>query len=275
VELAHVAGVSHDTIAKADYVSSHADEQTKDNLRRGETAINTEYKRLRKAEQQEQRARRKAARPEPAGDRYRLIAADIANAAEHIEPGSIDWLITDPPYPKQYLEVYDHLARLADHALKPDGSMLVMVGQSYLPQIIASLSATMRYHWTLAYLTPGGQAAQMWSRRVNTFWKPLLWFTRGRYEGGWIGDVCRSEVNQNDKRFHHWGQSESGMADIIHRLTDPGDLILDPFLGAGTTGVAAVRMGRRFIGLDVEADCVATAAERIGSAAEEGDDAGT
>ena len=44
--LARIAGVSHDTIAKADYIASHADEATKVELRRGETTINAEYKRL-------------------------------------------------------------------------------------------------------------------------------------------------------------------------------------------------------------------------------------
>lgn len=42
------------------------------------------------------------------------------------------------------------------------------------------------------------------------------------------------------------------MADIIERFTNPGDLILDPFLGGGTTGAAAVSMGRKFIGTDIK-----------------------
>lgn len=45
-ELARMAGVSHDTIAKADYVAHHADEETKDKLRRGETSIHAEYTKL-------------------------------------------------------------------------------------------------------------------------------------------------------------------------------------------------------------------------------------
>jgi site-specific DNA-methyltransferase (adenine-specific) len=271
VGLAHVAGVSQDTITKADYVSSHADETTKQKLRRGETTINAEYKRLRKAEQKQQRTERKAARPPLDGDRCRLFVADIAKASEQVDPGCLDWIVTDPPYPKQYLPVYDHLAHFADHALRPGGSMVVMVGQSYLPQIIEKLSTHLTYHWTLAYLTPGGQAAQLWDRRVNTFWKPLLWFTKGRYEGDWIGDVSRSDGN--DKRYHHWGQSESGMADVIERFTDPGDLICDPFLGAGTTGVVTMSMGRRFIGFDIDADCVATAEDRLAAAQQEVADA--
>jgi O-succinylbenzoate synthase len=44
-ELAKTAGVSHDTIHKAEYLSEHADEETKENLRQGKTTVNKEYKR--------------------------------------------------------------------------------------------------------------------------------------------------------------------------------------------------------------------------------------
>lgn len=266
-------GISGKTLDRAEYIRQHADDKTQERLRRGDTTIGAEYKRLRKAEQKQQRAERKAARPRPATDPYRIITADIAEAIQHVEPESVDCMVTDPPYPKKYLHIYDNLARLAVHALKPHGSLVVMVGQSYLPQVMASLSAALTYHWTLAYLTPGGQSAQLWARRVNTFWKPLLWFTKGGYGGDWLGDVCRSDGN--DKRFHHWGQSESGMADIIDRFTDPGELILDPFLGAGTTGVVAINLARRFVGIDIDPDAVATAEDRLAAARAEVTHAGS
>jgi len=272
-QLAGKAGISHGTMAKAEYLDAYADEATKEKLRRGETTIHKEYRALKKAERRQQRTARKASRPSVAGCPYRVVIADIRQAHHQVAAESVDWIITDPPYPKRYLELYDHLAKLAAHALKPGGSLIAMVGQSYLPDILAALAQSLRYHWTLAYLTPGGQSAQLWTQKVNTFWKPLLWFTKGKYEGDWIGDVCRSDGN--DKRFHHWGQSESGMADIIERFTDPGDMICDPFLGAGTTGVVAVRMGRRFIGLDVDADCATTAEGRMADALEEVGDEGS
>jgi len=46
-QLADLAGVSHDTIARADFIAAHADDSTKARLRRGETTINAEYKRIR------------------------------------------------------------------------------------------------------------------------------------------------------------------------------------------------------------------------------------
>jgi site-specific DNA-methyltransferase (adenine-specific) len=209
---------------------------------------------------------------------FREVLADL--------DGTVDAIITDPPYPAEYLPLYgirdghdetdgltefreDGLAEIANRLLKPGGICAVMVGQSYLPEILERMTdgGGLTYHWTLAYLTPGGQAVQLWQRKVNTFWKPILVFTKGEYTGAWFGDVAKSDVNDNDKRFHEWGQSESGMVDLIERLTKPGDLIVDPFLGAGTTGVAALATGRQFIGCDIDADHVAKADARIRMAA--------
>src|SRR5205814_2114548 len=60
----------------------------------------------------------------------------------------------------------------------------------------------------------------------------------------------------NDKRFHAWGQSESGMGQLVDRLTLPGQLVCDPFLGGGTTAVACLRLGRRFVGCDINAEAL-------------------
>jgi DNA modification methylase len=180
-----------------------------------------------------------------------------------IEPESIDWVITDPPYAKEYLPLYSDLSRCAERWLRPGGSLLVMSGQSYLLEVLKSLDTSLTYQWMLAYLTPGGQSAQLWDRKVNTFWKPILWCVKGTYEGPWIGDVCKSAVNDNDKNHHHWGQSESGLYDIMKRFCQPGQRVLDPMMGAGTTGVVAQRLGCEFIGIDVSEEHFRTAAERL------------
>ncbi len=51
---------------------------------------------------------------------------------------------------------------------------------------------------------------------------------------------------------------------LIHMNTYEGELVLDPFMGSGTTGVAAVRTGRHFIGYDTDAAYAAAAMTRIG-----------
>lgn len=173
----------------------------------------------------------------------------------------LDAVITDPPYPEEFLPLYGELARLSAKALKPGGVLAVMCGQSYLPQIMADMTKHMPYRWIIAYMTPGGQSVQLWDRKVNTFWKPVLVF--GGHGDTWLGDVVRSDVNDNDKRFHEWQQSESGFDRLIERLTEPDALVCDPFLGAGTTAASCVRLHRRIVGCDIDAAAVETARARV------------
>lgn len=98
---------------------------------------------------------------------------------------------------------------------------------------------------------------------VNTNWKPLLIYTRKgeRYSGKIFGDVFKSDGN--DKDFHKWGQSVSGMLDIVSKLCLPGQYILDPFCGAGTTGIAALLHGCLFDGIDLAIENVNIAKGRL------------
>lgn len=224
-----------------------------------------EVKKKKKSEKKKQKKKAKEKKAREALEHigsWEVHQADIADLS-FIKADSVDLIITDPPYPQEYLHVYSSLAKEAVRVLKPGGSCFVMVGQSYLPEVVQRLSESLNYHWTLAYLTPGGQAVQLFQRHVNTFWKPVLWFVKGTYDGKWLGDVCKSATNDNDKEHHHWGQSESGMADLIGRCSEGSQVILDPFCGAGTTGVVAVMMGRNFIGSDIDNDCVMKSINRL------------
>jgi site-specific DNA-methyltransferase (adenine-specific) len=60
------------------------------------------------------------------------------------------------------------------------------------------------------------------------------------------------------------------MERIVLACSNPGDHVLDPFLGSGTTGVAAKRHGRTFTGIDISADYCVAALERIQSTVREG-----
>jgi 16S rRNA G966 N2-methylase RsmD len=195
-----------------------------------------------------------------------LHCCDLVNAP--IADASVDVIITDPPYPKEFLHTYRDLAVLANRVLKPGGSLLAMAGQSYLPDImqLMDVEGDLHYHWTVSYLTPGGQSPQIWQRKVNTFWKPVLWYVKGKYERHWVGDVSKSNVNDNDKRFHFWGQSESGIKDLVDRFSRPGEVVLDPFLGGGTTGIVCKMYHRRFVGVEIDAQVFAQAQERIAAA---------
>jgi len=161
-----------------------------------------------------------------------------------------DFIVTDPPYPKEYLPLYKILAKRAKEWLKPNGLLIAMCGQSYLDEIYESMSSELIYYWTGCYLTPG-QPTPLRQRQINTSWKPILIYSiKKDYSGKTFGDVYKSDLE--DKDFHEWGQSVSGMHSLINQICLPNQSIFDPFCGAGTTGVAALMQGCLFHGIDVD-----------------------
>ena len=66
-----------------------------------------------------------------------------------------------------------------------------------------------------------------------------------------------------EDRFHPTQKPIALMRWIIENYTKPGDTIFDPFMGSGTTGVAAVQLGRNFIGCEIDPGYFAVAEKRI------------
>jgi site-specific DNA-methyltransferase (adenine-specific) len=92
----------------------------------------------------------------------------------------------------------------------------------------------------------------------------LVWGTNGELlrEGPCAPGVFRLAA-QSEKKQHIAGKPTALMADL---LAICGDTILDPFMGSGTTGVAAVRSGRRFIGIEMDPAYFEVARNRIAEA---------
>jgi 16S rRNA G966 N2-methylase RsmD len=181
---------------------------------------------------------------------FREVLADLAN---------VDAIITDPPYPKQYLPLLGALADWADKALAQDGVLAVLMGQTYLPEVYRLLDGRRPYRWTACYLTPGNAYASH-SARVHSNWKPLIVYGGGPR----FADVIRSDGQDADaKNNHRWGQDYGAFHIIIERLTERGQTVVDPFAGSGTTLLAAHALGRHAIGCDIDAHAIATARERV------------
>lgn len=214
-----------------------------------QSSIDAALKEIREIKNKDKRDKRRAEKESNFLTEPDLIHGDFSKIEDEIEKESIDWIITDPPYPKEYLPLYGKLAEFAAKFLKPGGSLICMIGQSYLPTIIRKFDEHLEYHWICAFLTPG-PTTQIFHRKIYTTWKPLLWYKKDPDKGEYSRDVFKSPAPEKD--IDEWQQSEAGMIDIIGKLTLKGQLICDPFMGTGTTGFAASLQGRNFIGIEVD-----------------------
>jgi len=82
----------------------------------------------------------------------------------------------------------------------------------------------------------------------------------------WLLPICSGGERLKDadgRKAHPTQKPEALLHRVILASTKPGDRILDPFFGTGTTGVVAKRLGRRFIGIERDAGYVAAARERL------------
>ena len=92
----------------------------------------------------------------------------------------------------------------------------------------------------------------------------VLFMKRGlAYPVNDCGAMALQTALQRDESEHRTEKPVSLLELYIRQSTNPGDIVLDPFLGSGSTGCAAVRQGRRFVGIEIEERWFDVACERI------------
>jgi DNA modification methylase len=252
-ELSKVASVSHDTIAKVKKIQEKAPEEVKAKLRTGEVSINAAYKEIKKEEKKAEKENERDRLAEIGKNKkieidFRL--GDFEEVFKDIPDGSIDCIITDPPYPKEFIEVWSKLSRFAKRVLKPNGYCVAYSGQMYLPEVMKRMCENLDYYWTFAVYHEG-QTQIVNGINLMCRWKPVLIFQNGKKKiENTFQDYFISE--QREKNGHDWQQSKSGVAYLIEMFTKKGDTILEPFAGSGTTMIAAKEKGRNVIGAEID-----------------------
>jgi modification methylase len=83
----------------------------------------------------------------------------------------------------------------------------------------------------------------------------------------WLFPICAGPERLKDgagRKAHPTQKPEALLTRVLLASTQPGDLVLDPFLGTGTTGAVARRLGRRWLGIEKNRAYAAAASDRIG-----------
>jgi DNA modification methylase len=112
------------------------------------------------------------------------------------------------------------------------------------------------FKWQIAWLKPSAMGRSLLG--FNN-WEPMLFWGKGN---GQSVDVFTAVILP-DKSLagHPCPKPEAWGIECVKRV--PGQTVLDPFMGSGTVGVACVKLGRRFIGIEVEEKYFTIACKRI------------
>ena len=249
-KIAKDSGVGSRTVSKVKKIEEKAPAEIKQKLNAGTLTIEKAYKTIVATEKKETR---KALAEEAKsltisidlrhGD-FKTVLADIAD-------GSVDVIITDPPYPYEYIQCWSDLAEFAKKKLKPNGFCIAYSGQFYLPEVMKRMGEHLDYYWTFC-LHHTGQGSQI-VNGVNLMcrWKPILIYQNGKKKiSNTIQDYIASGGAEKDG--HDWQQSQDGVSDLIRYFTNPNDLVVDTFAGSATTLIAAHKLDRRCIGAEID-----------------------
>lgn len=205
-----------------------------------------------------------------------LRLGDCLELMKAIPDKSIDAVITDPPYnvgldygattnDKMSKEAYLDWCKswFVECRRISRYSVVIFPGMISVPMWIADIERT---HFLIAW-TKQNNCSRNYIGRTSGFqtWEPILIF--GKSKNTVIRDSFDCPISKQKDTDSHPCPKPLRLLDwLVPQFADEGDTILDPFMGSGTTGVACVKLGRNFIGMEINPQYFAIAQKRIEAA---------
>ena len=211
-----------------------------------------------------------------------LHLGDCLEIMPTLEDGSVDAVITDPPF---FMPATHYQSRVKWQRKWADVSV-VQVWWDVICQEFRRIVKDSGH--TLAFCNCDSYAAfyppmyGLWDKLVSIVWdkdRPGLgrvWRhqheliigarNRGAFEarnGNLFPDVIRHKATRSKDRLHPVEKPSEMLAELIEACCPPDGIILDAYMGSGTTGVACVQTGRNFIGIEIEPKYFEIAEKRI------------
>jgi adenine-specific DNA-methyltransferase len=204
---------------------------------------------------------------------HKIALGDCCALMPKIRAGAVNFVLTDPPYGVQYR---DRSGRSIANDAKLDW---LAPAFREIHRVLADDSLAFSFYgWTrINHFMAAWRAAGFRVVGHVTFIKSYASsarFLSYRYENGYFlakgqprlpdqppPDVIRFESTGNS--LHPTQKPVSALQPLIEAFCPPGGLVLDPFAGSGSTGEAALRCGRRFVGIELDPKYHGAAAIRL------------
>ena len=204
-------------------------------------------------------------RPTPVlPDDYQIHHSDFRNL--QVDDESIDLICTDVLWALENQNDWSDLSKWARQKLKPDGLFCSLHGVLYIPQTAEAFGKHLSFQ--LMMVVKYKTALPIMAKSINSCWRPAWVYSRPEGIKMKFGNIWNFiEVDDGgadeSKTYHKFQQSTDVFVELVRRFSRPGDLVVDPQCGTGSTGVACRQLGRRFVGGDIDANMVAMARHRI------------
>jgi len=253
---AELFGINSHYIADAKMIAQKAPEKL-DEILAGEKTIKEAVKEVKRAEVLEKRKELASSKNIEAN-----YIKNIRFQEAEIEPGSIDLILTDPPYGIEYRQEWIDFAAFAERALKPSGFLISYFGQLNLLEYMNILQQYLQYYWTFGLFHTGNKQI-INPRNIFCGWKPILVFQKQPFKRILepVEDIITG--SGREKNAHDWQQGLAEIEPIIKAFTIENEIVLDPFAGSGTTIVAALKNNRKAIGFESSKESYLIAQNRI------------
>ena len=196
-------------------------------------------------------------------DNILLVNADFFEYAKTITPGSIDCIITDVPYVEEWRENIARFLIASAKVIRPGGAVITYLGHIRLPEYFEALEFIremvkaegkgdiVEFYWQCALVHRGHLAAVHPVGAMCGF-KPVMIAMKPPKQKPYKMYNDLIEGSGREKDMHDWQQSGAELLPMIDAFTKPSDVILDPFMGAGTVGIMAKMTARKFIGVEID-----------------------
>lgn len=206
----------------------------------------------------------------------KIVHGDCIKELEKLEDGSVDCVITDPPYGINYISnfrtvesevvkavandsieeaviLWNNACSILSRKMKPDSHLYCFTSWKVYPYFVNIISKYFKVKNCLIWEKNNWSMGDLDGNYAEQY-EMVIFATKGnrKLNGGRDTNILHFDRVANSSLLHSCEKPVDLLSFLIEKSTDSGELVIDPFMGSGSTMVAAKRMGRDYWGCELD-----------------------